>query len=173
MSFLRFFDNAEGPAGRHAGRVWAFGDNVSVDAIHPANYFSLDPDRCRQGLFRGIDPAIPDLLRPGDIVMAGRNFGCGSSREVYARAMLLHGVAAVVAESVARIFSRNMINHGILVLDGVSAARQWRTGDLAAIDLASGELADELGNVRARFAPLSPGAVALLRAQSLKKSASL
>lgn len=168
MSFVRFF----GEGLRHTGRVWVFGDGVSVDAIHPARFFSLDPAVCRRGLFAGIDPTLPERVRPGDIVVAGRNFGCGSSREVYARAMLLAGVAAVVAVSVARIFWRNMVNHGILVLDGV-AGTGLATGAVATIDVGAGALSAADGTVVARFAPPSPTELALLRRQSLKKSVRL
>jgi 3-isopropylmalate dehydratase small subunit len=168
MSFVRFF----GQTLRHTGRVWVFGDGLSVDAIHPARFFSLDPEICRMGLFAGIDPALPGQVRPGDIVLAGRNLGCGSSREVYARAMLLAGVAAVAAESVARIFWRNLVNHGIPVLDGLTGVAGMRSGETVTIDLAAGTVADAAGTVRARFAVPSPESLTLLRRQSVKKSVS-
>ena len=165
MSFLRFFDDTL----RHTGRVWVFGDGVSTDAIHPARFFSLDPARCRAGLFAGIDPELPQQVRPGDMILAGRNFGCGSSREVYARAMLLAGIAAVVAESVARICWRNLANHGIVAIPGVPGGAGFATGDTATLDLATGTLADSAGAVRARFAPPTDSALELLRRQSRKK----
>lgn len=165
MSFLRFFDETL----RHTGRVWVFGDGVSTDALHPARFFSLDPARCRAGLFAGIDPALPDKVKPGDMILAGRNFGCGSSREVYARAMLLGGIAAVVAASVARICWRNLANHGIVAIPGVTGAAGFSTGDTATLDLAAGTLADAAGAVRARFSPPSESSLDLLRRQSRKK----
>jgi 3-isopropylmalate/(R)-2-methylmalate dehydratase small subunit len=165
MSFVRFF--AENL--RHTGRIWVFGNALSVDAIHPARFFSLDPDRCRQGLFAGIDPALPEQVRPGDMVLAGRNFGCGSSREVYARAMVLAGVAAVAAESVARICWRNLANHGLVAISGLAGTGGLVTGDTATLDLAAGTLADAEGTVRARFTPPTPSALELLRRQSRKK----
>ncbi len=136
MSFARFF-----AGDRHTGRVLRFGESVSVDQIHPAEYFSLNRERVEAGLFAGIDPALADAVRPGDIVVAGKNFGCGSSREVYAQAMAWKGIAAVVALSVARIFFRNMVNYGILVLDGQDAAvRALTNGDEAIIDLHAGTI---------------------------------
>lgn len=143
MSYARFF--AEG---RHTGRVLRFGDSVSVDQIHPAEYFSLNRERVEAGLFAGIDPELSEVIRPGDIVVAGKNFGCGSSREVYAQAMAWKGIAAVVAVSVARIFFRNMVNYGILVLDGQDAAvHALANGDDATIDLQAGMICSQQGDV--------------------------
>lgn len=141
MSFAQFFADDS-----HTGRVLRFGESVSTDQIHPAEYFSLDRGRVEAGLFMGIDPALNSDVRSGDIVVAGRNFGCGSSREVYAQAMAWKGIAAVVAVSVARIFYRNMVNYGILVLDGQDeAVRALENGDEATIDLAAGTIVTPRG----------------------------
>lgn len=166
MSFASFF----GPLS-HTGRVWVFGHHVSVDAIHPARFFSLDPERAAQGLFQGVDPAMPEPLRPGDVVVAGRNFGCGSSREVYAVAMLRQGIAAVVAASIARICQRNLANHGILALEGLDLTDQLRSGEQLTIDLAAGQMR---GASAVWPIPQPPTAdfLELLRVNSLRKGQS-
>ncbi|EWC60214.1 3-isopropylmalate dehydratase small subunit [Actinokineospora spheciospongiae] len=103
-------DGATGPV---EGRVWRFGDDVNTDVIHPPAFYSLDPDKVRRGLFHGYDPTIARDLRPGDVFVAGRNFGCGSSRETSIRAIKLNEVGAVVAVDFARIFFRNATNNGL------------------------------------------------------------
>jgi 3-isopropylmalate dehydratase small subunit len=95
------------------GRVWTFGDDVNTDVIHPPAFYSLDPDKVRRGLFHGYDPTIARDVRPGDVFVAGRNFGCGSSRETSIRAIKLNEVGAVVAVDFARIFFRNATNNGL------------------------------------------------------------
>jgi len=120
-----------------AGRAWVLGDNVNTDVLHPPQFYSLDPDRVKKGLFHGIDPTLQARLRAGDLVIAGRNFGCGSSRETSVRSLKLNGIAAVVAASFARIFFRSAINQGLLCLcfaDPADAAR-FSSGEEARIDL--------------------------------------
>lgn len=95
------------------GRVWMFGDDVNTDVLHPPQFFSLDSERVKAGLFHGIDPSLQAKLEPGDIVIAGRNFGCGSSRETSLRAFKLNRIGAVVAVDFARIFFRNATNNGL------------------------------------------------------------
>jgi 3-isopropylmalate dehydratase small subunit len=95
------------------GRLWLFGDDVNTDVLHPPQFFSLDPERVKIGLFHGLDPTLQPRLRPGDIVVAGRNFGCGSSRETSLRALQLNQIGAIVALDFARIFFRNATNNGL------------------------------------------------------------
>lgn len=95
------------------GVAWIFGDDVNTDVIHPPEYFSLDPERVRQGLFAKYDPTLVSRLRKGDVLVAGRNFGCGSSRETSIRSLLLNGIGAVIAVDFARIFYRNATNNGL------------------------------------------------------------
>lgn len=95
------------------GRVWLFGDDLNTDVIHPPAFYSLDPDKVRRGLFHGYDPGIQPAIEPGDVVVAGRNFGCGSSRETSIRALKLNRIGAVVAVDFARIFFRNATNNGL------------------------------------------------------------
>jgi 3-isopropylmalate dehydratase small subunit len=98
---------------RISGRVWLFGDDMNTDVIHPPAFFSLEPEKVRSGLFHGYDPTIQPNLEPGDIVVAGRNFGCGSSRETSIRAIKLNHIGAIVAVDFARIFFRNATNNGL------------------------------------------------------------
>jgi 3-isopropylmalate dehydratase small subunit len=95
------------------GKAWVFGDNLNTDIIHPPQYFSLDPATVKQGLFSGLDPQLQDKLSPGDIIFAGKNFGCGSSRETSIRSLKLNQIGAIVAVDFARIFFRNATNNAL------------------------------------------------------------
>jgi len=95
------------------GRVWVFGDDINTDIIHPPQFFSLDPERVKSGLFHGFDPTIQPNLQPGDVLVGGHNFGCGSSRETSMRSLKLNQVGAIVALDFARIFFRNATNNGL------------------------------------------------------------
>lgn len=99
------------------GRVWAFGDHVNTDVIHPPDYFSLDKDRVKRGLFAKYDPTLQERIRPNDILVAGRNFGCGSSRETSVKSLKLNAIGAIVAVDFARIFFRSATNNGIPCLE--------------------------------------------------------
>lgn len=95
------------------GTAWIFGDDVNTDVIHPPDFYSLDPDVVRRGLFHGLDPGLAGRISPGDILVAGRNFGCGSSRETSVRSLKLNRIGAIVAVDVARIFFRNATNNAL------------------------------------------------------------
>jgi 3-isopropylmalate/(R)-2-methylmalate dehydratase small subunit len=92
------------------GRIWLFGDDMNTDVIHPPSFFSLDPEKVKRGLFHGYDPTIQPNIQPDDIIVAGRNFGCGSSRETSIRAIKLNQIGAVIAVDFGRIFFRNATN---------------------------------------------------------------
>ena len=96
-------------------KLIVLGHNVNTDLLHPPRYFSLRRDRVREGFLRGLDPDVAESFRPGDIIVAGSNFGCGSSRETTVQSMLYNGVTAVISVSFARIFYRNAINNGLPV----------------------------------------------------------
>ncbi|MGC7102117.1 3-isopropylmalate dehydratase [Amycolatopsis lurida] len=95
------------------GTAWTFGDDLNTDVIHPPQFFSLDPEKVKRGLFHGLDPALRERLRPGDVLVAGRNFGCGSSRETSVQSLKLNGIGAIVAVDFARIFYRNATNNAL------------------------------------------------------------
>lgn len=96
-----------------SGRAWAFGDDVNTDVIHPPAFFSLDRDVVKRGLFHEFDPAMQPAITPGDMIIGGRNFGCGSSRETSIQSLLLNGIAAIVAVDFARIFYRSATNNAL------------------------------------------------------------
>ncbi len=109
------------------GRAWRFGDNVDTDQIIPAEYLvTMDRSELAKHAFAKVRPEFARKVQHGDIIVAGRNFGCGSSREHAPRALIGAGVSCVVAESFARIFFRNAINIGLPVVEarlGVSDGR--------------------------------------------------
>jgi 3-isopropylmalate dehydratase small subunit len=112
------------------GRIWLFGDDLNTDVIHPPQFFSLDPERVKSGLFHGLDPTIQPNLQPGDILVGGRNFGCGSSRETSMRALKLNRIGAIIALDFARIFFRNATNNGLPCLTFANAADLGRLQQL-------------------------------------------
>jgi 3-isopropylmalate/(R)-2-methylmalate dehydratase small subunit len=118
------------------GRAWVVGDHVNTDQILPGRYLDRPVEEVGQYAFAGLDPEFARRVTPGDVVVAGVNFGCGSSREAAVLALLQAGVAAVIARSFARIFFRNAINNGlpaviVPAVDGIAA------GDLLRVDLAA------------------------------------
>ena len=100
------------------GKIWKFGDNVDTDAIIPARYLNTsDPAELSKHCMEDADPSFPSRLKKGDIIVAGTNFGCGSSREHAPIAIKAAGVACVIAKSFARIFYRNAFNMGLPILE--------------------------------------------------------
>ena len=122
-------------------RAWRFGDDVDTDVIIPAQYLtSSDEKELGLHALEGLDPGFADEVRAGDVVVAGRNFGCGSSREHAPLALRGAGVSVVVATSFARIFFRNAINTGLPVLVCPEAVEATETGDDLDIDVSSGTI---------------------------------
>jgi 3-isopropylmalate/(R)-2-methylmalate dehydratase small subunit len=120
------------------GRVHRFGDEVNTDVILPGRYLALRrPEELGRHCMEGLDPDFIHRVKPGDILAVGRNFGCGSSREHAVIALKAAGVAAIVAQSAARIFFRNAVNLGLPVLLCPEAAGTLREGEEARIDLGS------------------------------------
>ncbi|NMC10632.1 MAG: 3-isopropylmalate dehydratase small subunit [Methanothrix sp.] len=118
------------------GRSWVFGDDVDTDVIIPGKYLrTKDTKLWAEHVMEGLDPQFASRVRKGDVIVAGRNFGSGSSREQAPRALKEAGVAAVVAKSFARIFYRNAINVGLPL---VEADVDCKDGDVVEVDLASG-----------------------------------
>ncbi len=138
------------------GRVWRLGDNINTDLLHPPSYFSLDGRKVEEGLREGMQRLGAHLpeehARDGLVIIAGENFGCGSSRETSVRALRSRGIKAVVAASFARIFYRSLANLGIPPLE-CRGIHDWvRDGDLIRISIRDGFI--ELDNAR-RF-PITP-----------------
>jgi 3-isopropylmalate/(R)-2-methylmalate dehydratase small subunit len=125
------------------GRVFKYGDNVDTDVIIPARYLNTsDPAELAAHCMEDLDPLFAGSARNGDILVGGRNFGCGSSREHAPLAIKASGVACVVAESFARIFYRNALNIALPILECPEAARAIAAGDEVTIDFETGEIAD-------------------------------
>ncbi len=118
------------------GRIHRFGDEVNTDVILPGRYLTLrTPEELGRHCLEGLDPGFVDRVAPGDIIAAGRNFGCGSSREHAVIALKAVGVGAIVVQSAARIFFRNAVNLGLPVLVCPEAARGLAADVPARIDL--------------------------------------
>ncbi len=123
--------------------MWKFGDNVDTDQIIPGVYLNItDPRELAKHCMEGIDRTFVSRMSPGDIVLGGRNFGCGSSREHAPISLKAAGVSAVVAESFARIFFRNCINIGLPVFESAEAAAAIEEGHEVEADVQSGEVRD-------------------------------
>jgi 3-isopropylmalate/(R)-2-methylmalate dehydratase small subunit len=125
------------------GKAWVFGDNIDTDVIIPARYLmTTDPSELAKHCMEDIDPDFAARVKPGDVIVAGNNFGCGSSREHAPLAIKGAGVAVVIAPSFARIFYRNAINIGLPILECAEAVAAVRAGDTLRVDLASGRIED-------------------------------
>ncbi len=124
------------------GKVWKYGDDVNTDVIFPGKYTYTITDRKEMAAhaLEDLDPAFAKEVKPGDIVVAGRNFGCGSSREQAATCLKEAGVAAVVAASFARIFFRNAINEGLPLVECPEAIVAIEAGEVLEVDFEGGIL---------------------------------
>lgn len=139
------------------GRAWVFGDDLNTDVIHPPEFFSLHPDKVKKGLFHKLDPTLQSRLEPGDILVGGKNFGCGSSRETSMRSLLLNEVGAIVAVSFARIFFRNATNNGLrcFTFAQPDVRHTIVEGDRLTLDVSASELQPANGDSIA-LAPTGP-----------------
>ena len=126
------------------GNVWRYGDNIDTDVIIPARYLnSFDPKELASHCMVDIDEFFAPNVQDGDIMVGGRNFGCGSSREHAPVAIKASGVPVVIAASFARIFYRNAINVGLPVLEIGDDVERIHAGDRLRVDIASGTIVDE------------------------------
>jgi len=117
------------------GKAWKFGSDVNTDEIIPARYlYFVDPAKLAEHVMEDADPEFPSKVEPGDIIVAGKNFGCGSSREHAAVAIKGAGVACVIAASFARIFFRNAFNTGLLIFESPEASEGISHGDIVEVD---------------------------------------
>lgn len=125
------------------GKILKYGDNVDTDVIIPARYLnSFDAKELASHAMVDIDPTFVERLQPGDIMVAGNNFGCGSSREHAPLALKTAGVSCVIARSFARIFYRNSINIGFPILECPEAADAIEEGDQVEVDFETGVIRD-------------------------------
>ena len=160
------------------GTIWKFGDNVDTDAIIPARYLNTsDPAELAKHCMEDADPSFPSKLKKGDIVIAGANFGCGSSREHAPIAIKAVGVACVIAKSFARIFYRNAFNMGLPILECPEAFDSLQEGDEVVVSLQNGEITISKNGRKLKAQPVPDFMQSLLNAGGLmnyvKKKAGL
>lgn len=123
------------------GKVFKYGDNIDTDVIIPARYLSTgDPEELKKHCMEDIDKDFIKNVKPGDIMVAQKNFGCGSSREHAPIAIKAAGISCVIAESFARIFYRNSFNIGLPIIECPEASKGIEAGDQVKIDFESGEI---------------------------------
>ncbi|WP_433567762.1 3-isopropylmalate dehydratase [Nocardia sp. CA-151230] len=137
------------------GRVWVFGDSLDTDAMYPAFAMKLELPEAARHIFYQVRPGWTDLVAPGDIVIAGTNFGVGSSRPVAALFQHL-GVAAVVAESFNSLFFRNAVNAGLPAITAPGITEQFQDGQTGTFDLATGTYRNESTGITGLGRPLPP-----------------
>jgi 3-isopropylmalate/(R)-2-methylmalate dehydratase small subunit len=138
------------------GRVFILGDNIDTDLIIAARYLnSSDPHHLAKYVMEDADPEFASKVQPGDIIVAGENFGCGSSREHAPIALKAAGVSAIVAKSFARIFYRNAFNMGLAIFE-LDEVDEILEGDLIKINLDSGEISDVNKHNTYKFTPIPP-----------------
>lgn len=149
------------------GKVWKYGDDVNTDVIYAGKYTyqQMKPEEMASHALEDLDPEFAKDVRPGDVIVAGKNFGCGSSREQAAACLRAAGVQAVVAKSFARIYFRNAINLGLPVLQSEEASENLKSGDDVEIDFAGGKIIS--GEKVFKFPPLPDSVIGILEAGGL------
>lgn len=149
------------------GKVWKYGDDINTDVIYAGKYTyqQLKPEEMAAHAFEDLDPDFAKAVQPGDVIVAGKNFGCGSSREQAAACLRAAGVQAVVAKSFARIYFRNAINLGLPVIQCPEAVDHLRAGDGIEIDFAGGKILS--GGKVFQFPPLPESVLGILEAGGL------
>lgn len=139
------------------GKALKYGENVNTDVIIPARYLNLsDGAHLASHCMEDLDPTFASRVRPGDVIVAGRNFGCGSSREHAPIAIKESGVVLVIAKSFARIFYRNAINIGLYIMESPEAADGIQQGDDVSVDLSEGVIFDKTTGKTYRGTPFPP-----------------
>ncbi len=152
------------------GKAHKYGDHIDTDAIIPARYLNMtDPDELAGHCMEDIDSGFVSKVRRGDVMVAGKNFGCGSSREHAPIALKAAGIAVVIAETFARIFYRNGFNIGLPLIESAGAAQGIDDGDEVEIDLESGVVRNVTKGEEYQFAPITGIAAELLEIGGLRE----
>jgi 3-isopropylmalate/(R)-2-methylmalate dehydratase small subunit len=150
------------------GNTWKYGDNVDTDVIIPARYLNVsDPAELARHCLEDLDAGFVAAVQPGDVIVAGENFGCGSSREHAPLAIKGAGVSCVVAHSFARIFYRNAINVGLPILESPAAAAEIQAGHRLEIDLEAGQIHDRTNGHSYQAEPYPPFMMEIIKAGGL------
>ena len=132
------------------GKAWKYGDDVNTDVIFPGKYtYTInDPKEMAKHALEDLDPNFAENVQENDIIVAGKNFGCGSSREQAATCLKFAKVGAVLAKSFGRIFFRNAINEGLPLIQSPEAVDAIENGELVRVDFEKGELVCKAGSFR-------------------------
>jgi 3-isopropylmalate/(R)-2-methylmalate dehydratase small subunit len=139
------------------GKVWRFGDDVNTDEIIPARYLNtFDPDELTKHCMEDADPDFMKKISPGDIIVAGKNFGCGSSREHAPIAIKAAQISCIIADSYARIFYRNSINIGLPIVESSEAVKGISEGDIVEVDFDTGKIINHTKNLEYTAKPFPP-----------------
>ncbi|GAB4261120.1 MAG: 3-isopropylmalate dehydratase small subunit [Deferrisomatales bacterium] len=139
------------------GKVWKFGADVDTDAIIPARYLNTsDPAELARHCMEDADPGFIEKMRPGDVILADKNFGCGSSREHAPIAIKAAGISCVIARSFARIFYRNAFNMGLPIFESPDAFEGIEEGDEVEVDADGGVIRNLTRGAEFRVAPIPP-----------------
>lgn len=150
------------------GKIWKFGDNIDTDAIIPARYLNTsDPKELAKHVMEDADKEFPMKVKEGDIIVAGKNFGCGSSREHAPIAIKAAGVQAVIAKSFARIFFRNAFNIGLPIFEVPELVDEATDGDEIEIDMDSGEIVNLTKGKKYKTKPIPDFMQELIKAGGL------
>jgi len=151
------------------GNVWKFGDDVDTDLIIPARYLNTsDPDELAKHCMEDADPGFAGKVAKGDIIVADKNFGCGSSREHAPIAIKAAGVSCVIAKSFARIFYRNAFNMGLPILE-CEDADKFKAGDKLSVDFDTGKIALPESDTSYSTKPIPPFMQELVQSGGLMK----
>ncbi|MGP3668093.1 MAG: 3-isopropylmalate dehydratase small subunit [Candidatus Bathyarchaeota archaeon] len=151
------------------GKAWKFGDDVNTDVIIPGKYKfkTLDMKELAKHAMEGIDPSFSKKVNVGDIIVAGKNFGCGSSREQAPRVLKELGISTIIAESFARIFFRNAINIGLPLIECKDASREIVEGDVVEVNLEEGLIVNHKTGKSYKFKPIPKPLLAILNSGGL------
>ena len=153
------------------GTVFRYGDNVDTDVIIPARYLNApSPEELAKHCMEDIDAAYATSVKPGDIMVGGWNFGCGSSREHAPITIKASGISVVIASSFARIFYRNCINIGLPIMECPEAAEGIEAGDKVSVDFETGEIVNETKGQTYHAAAFPPFIQGIIEAGGLLKS---
>ena len=149
------------------GNAWKYGDNINTDVIFPGKYTYTVTERAEiaRHALEDLDPAFAARVQAGDVIVGGRNFGCGSSREQAATCLVYNGVGAVIAASFSRIFYRNALNNGLLAIACPAAAEAIQPGETVTVDTARHVIRCAAGEFA--FPPLSAGVMGIVEAGGL------
>lgn len=151
----------------YTGRVWKYGDNVNTDVIFPGKYTYTvtEPALMARHALEDLDPRFAAAVQQGDIIVAGSNWGCGSSREQAVTCLVQAGVRVLIAKSIARIYFRNAVNGGLLPIVSAQAVEAIQDGETISVDVEAHTIRCAAGTFS--FPPLSPSLKAILEAGGL------